>query len=98
MMEKNNKKKLRKTVMAGNDAGTLFYAAMAKPDPSMDLVAEMFAEYQRSEAAAEERRMQKEAKVKERHLKAEERAQHIKLLEMLHEGKISQDMYEAMKP
>ncbi len=84
--------------MAGTNAGTLFYAAMAKPDPSMDLVAKMFAEYKRSEAAAEERCMQKEAEAEERHLKAKEHAQHMRLLEMLHEGKISQDMYEAMKP
>jgi hypothetical protein len=81
-----------KSVMAGNDAGSLFYA-MAKPDPSMDLVAKMFAEYQRSEVAAEEHRMQKEAEAEDHRLKAEECAQHIKLLEMLHEGKISQDMY-----
>jgi hypothetical protein len=98
VMEKNNKKKRRKTVMAGNDAGTLFYAAMVKPDLSMDLMAKMFAEYQRSEAAAEERRMQKEAEAEERHLKAEEHTQHRKLLEMLHDGKISRDIYEAMKP
>ena len=96
-MENNNKKK-RKAVMAGNNTGTLFYAAMAKPDPSMDLIAKIFSDYQRSEAATEERRMQKEAEAEEHRLKAEERAQHMKLLEMLHEGKISQDLYEAMKP
>ncbi len=97
-MENNKKKKRKKSVMAGNDAGTLFYAAMAKPDPSMDLVAKMFAEYQRNEVAAEERRIQRDAEAEERRLKAEERAQHMKLLEMLHEGKISRDLYEAMKP
>ncbi len=85
-------------MMAGNDAGTLFYAAMAKPDPSMDLVAKIFADNQRSKAATEEHQMQKEAEAEERRLKAEECAQHMKLLEMLHEGKISQDLYEAMKP
>jgi hypothetical protein len=96
-MENNNIKR-KKAVMAGNDAGTLFYAAMAKPDPLMDLVAKIFADYQRSEAAAEECRMQKEVETEEHRLKAEECAQHMKLLEMLHEGKISRDIYEAMKP
>ncbi len=43
------------------------------------------------------RRLQ-EAEAEEHHLKAKERAQHMKLLEMLHEGKISWDMYEVMKP
>ena len=31
-------------------------------------------------------------------LKAEERAQHMKLLEMIHDGKISKEMYKVMKP
>jgi hypothetical protein len=51
--DKLNKKR-KKAVMAGNNAGSIFYAAMVKPDPSMDLVAKMFAEYQESEVAAEE--------------------------------------------
>jgi hypothetical protein len=104
-MEKDNNKKRKKVVMAGSDAGSLFYAAMAQPDPSMELVAKLFADYQKSEIAfeerrgkEEERRLKVEAAAEERRLKAEERAQHMKLLEMLHEGKISQDLYEAMKP
>jgi hypothetical protein len=39
-----------------------------------------------------------EAAAEEHRLKSEEHTQHMKLLEMLHEGKISQDLYEAMKP
>jgi hypothetical protein len=31
-------------------------------------------------------------------MKLEEHAQHIKLLEMLHDGKISKEMYKVMKP
>jgi hypothetical protein len=31
-------------------------------------------------------------------MKLEERAQHTKLLEMLHNGKISKEMYKVMKP
>jgi hypothetical protein len=78
---------------------------MAKPDPSMDVVAKMFAGYQKSEVAAEKHCMKEEechlkeqAATKERCLNAEECTQHIKLLEMLHQGKISQGMYEAMEP
>jgi hypothetical protein len=41
--------------------------------------------------------MQKEAEAEEHRMKAEERTQHMKLLEMLHEGKISRDVYEAIK-
>jgi hypothetical protein len=91
--------------MAGNDCGTLFYAAMAKPDPSMELVAKFFSDYQKSEIESEEHRVKEEecrlkmeAAAEERRLKAEERTQQMKLLEMLHEGKISRDLYEAMKP
>jgi hypothetical protein len=40
---------------------------------------------------------EEQAAAEEHCLKAEECAQHMKLLEMLHEGKISRDMYEAMK-
>jgi Asp-tRNA(Asn)/Glu-tRNA(Gln) amidotransferase B subunit len=60
---------------------------------------------EKNEAAAELRRWKAEADAEqlrkeeaEHRLKAEERAQHIKLLEMLHEGKISKEMYEVMKP
>ncbi len=68
-MEKHIKKK--KTVMASNDAGTLFYAAMAKPDPSMDLVAKMFSEIQKSEVESEEH----QAKEEGHHLKVEAAAE-----------------------
>jgi hypothetical protein len=78
---------------------------MTKSDLTMDFVAKMLAEYEKSEVAAEEHHVKEEecclkeqAAAKERCLKAKERAQHMELLEMLHEGKISQDMYEAMKP
>ncbi len=60
---------------------------------------------EKNEAAAELRRWKAEADAEERRkeeadwkLKAEERAQHMKLLEMLHDGKISKEMYELMKP
>ncbi len=71
----------------------------------MELVVKLFADFQKSEITSEEHGVKEEehclkveAAAEERHLKAEEHAQHIKLLEMLHEGKISQEMYQAMKP
>jgi hypothetical protein len=54
------------------------------------------ADFQKSEAA-DERCMRKEAKQEEARLKAEELTQHMKLLEMLHEGKLSKEIYELMK-
>jgi hypothetical protein len=60
---------------------------------------------EKNEAAAELRRWKAEAAAEEHRkeeadwkLKAEEHAQHMKLLEMLHDGKISKEMYELMKP
>ncbi len=60
---------------------------------------------EKNEAAAELRCWKAEATAEqlrkeeaERRLKAEERAQHMKLLEMLHDGKISKEMYQVMKP
>jgi hypothetical protein len=65
----------------------------------------IFADYLKTEVATEEHHMKEEehhlkeqAAAEEHRLKAKEHAQHMKLLEMLHEGKISQDLYEAMKP
>ena len=60
---------------------------------------------EKNEAAAELRRWKAEAAAEElrkeeadRKMKAEEHAQHIKLLEMLHDGKISKEIYKMMKP
>jgi hypothetical protein len=46
--------------MAGNDCGTLFYAAMAAPDQSMELVAKLFSDYQKSEIESKECRVKEE--------------------------------------
>jgi hypothetical protein len=48
----------------------------------------------KAEAAAEELRKEEA----DRKMKLEEHAQHMKLLEMLHDGKISKEKYEVMKP
>jgi hypothetical protein len=87
VVDVEEKKKKKKPVLAGADVGSLFLTALAKPDPSMDLVARLMADFQKKEVAIEERR-----------LKAEERVQHLKLLEMLHSGKISKEIHDAMKP
>ncbi len=70
-------KKKRQPVLAGVDAGMMLYSAMAQPDPSVDMMVKLMAEFQKSYAAAEERCMQKEAVAEENHLKADEQAQHI---------------------
>jgi hypothetical protein len=61
--------------------------------------------HEKNEAAAELRRWKAEAAVEElckeeadRKMRLEEHTQHMKLLEMLHDGKISKEMYEVMKP
>jgi hypothetical protein len=61
-MRKNilSQKKCKKIMMAGNDAGMLFYASITKPDSLMDLVARVFAYYQQSEVLAEEHRVKVE--------------------------------------
>jgi hypothetical protein len=43
--------------MAANDAGTLFYAAVTQPDPSMEMVTKLFADFQKSEVTAKECRV-----------------------------------------
>ncbi len=60
---------------------------------------------EKNEAAAELRHWKAEAAAEEprkeeadRKLKAEKHAEHLKLLEMLHDGKISKELYEVMKP
>ncbi len=60
---------------------------------------------EKNEAAAELRCWKAEAAAEELHkeeadrkMKLEKCAQHMKLLEMLHDGKISKEMYEVMKP
>jgi hypothetical protein len=76
----------------------MLFSAMCQPDPSVDMMAKMMVEFQKSDAAAKEHRVKVEAAAEDRHLKVEERAQHMKLLEMLHDGKISREMYEGMMP
>ncbi len=64
--------KKKKTVFAGVDAGTLLYSSMGQPDQSMDMMAKGLADFQKSEAEADEHNMQKEAEVEYHRLKAEE--------------------------
>jgi hypothetical protein len=98
-------KKKKQPVLAGVDAGTLLYSAMGQNDSTVDMFSSLLVEMQRSEAAAEERHWKAEVaaeqlRKEEAHhkLQAEERAQHMKLLEMLHDGKISKELYDVMKP
>ncbi len=92
-------------MLAGVDAGTLLYSAMGQKDSTVDMFSSLLVEMQRLEAAAEERHWNSEVaaeqlRKEEAHFKlqAEERAQHMKLLEMLHDGKISKELYDVMKP
>jgi hypothetical protein len=41
--------------------------------------------------------VEKRNNLAEHQVQAEERAQHLKLLEMLHDGKISKELYHCMK-
>jgi hypothetical protein len=88
--------------MAENDAGSLFYTTAAQSD--RELVAQLFVDFQKSKVVAKEHRVNEEdcrlkveATSEECHLKAEEHTQHMELIVMLHEGKLSREMYEQMK-
>ena len=71
----------------------------------VQLLCSILPDCHRFEAAAEERhQLVEQAAVMERNklaecqVQVEERAQHRKLLEMLHDGKISEEIYHLMKP
>ena len=83
----------------------MLYSALHADDPHVQSLCSIPADCRRFEAAVEERhQLAEQAAVMERHklaerqVQVEERAQHMKLLEMLHDVKISEEMYRFMKP
>ena len=98
-------KKKKHSALSGNDAGAMLYSALHTDDPHVQSLCSILADCCRFEAAAEERHQLAEQaavmehnKLTEHQVQVEERAQHMKLLEMLHDGKISEEMYRLMKP
>jgi len=83
----------------------MLYSALHANDPHVQLLCSILADCQSIEAAAEERHQLAEQaavtecnKLAECQVQVEEYSQHMKLLEMLHDGKISEEMYHLMKP
>jgi hypothetical protein len=98
LMDKTPSKKKKPVIMAGNDASSLLYDAISKPDPSFDRLANMMAEFQKGQVEAETHHEREKMEAEERRVMLEERSPHMRLLEMLHVGTISLEMYNTMKP
>jgi hypothetical protein len=83
--------------MMGNDESTIFYDAISMPNPSVDPLANMMAEFQKGQIKAEEHPERQKMEEEEHCVVLEEHAQHMKLIEMFYSGSISLKMYNAMK-
>ncbi len=65
LLNKKPSQKKKPVVMTGNDASVMFYDAISKPDPSFDWLANMMADFQRTQVKAETCREREKIKVEE---------------------------------
>jgi hypothetical protein len=91
--------------LSGGDIGTVLYSALHADDPYVQSLCNILADCQWLEVVAEECQqlaeqatMMEQNKLAECQVQAEEQTQHLELLEMLHDGKISEEMYQHMEP
>ncbi len=71
--------------MTSNDASVMFYNAISRPDPSFDRLANMMADFERTQVEAETHHEREKIEVEEHRV-------------MLEAGTISLELYNTMKP